>query len=131
MVYQAEVTDAVGEKKVYVGSTGNTFKERLCTHTATLKKERPPEGDSLIESLLEEKDGVQQGSNGYDGKSSKTNATVSERAGCTVCNLERLAIASVSPDVGLNVRNELVTACLHFTKKYFIKPKKHKQNWLP
>ena len=37
----------------------------------------------------------------------KTNATVTEGAGCTVCNLERLAIASVSPDVALNVRNEL------------------------
>ena len=41
-----------------------------------------------------------------------------------VCNLERLAIARVDPDEALGIRNELVTACRHFTKKFFIKPKK-------
>ena len=54
----------------------------------------------------------------------KTNSTVNERSGCMLCNLERLAIANVNPDEALNIRNELVTSCRHFKKKFFTKPKK-------
>ena len=124
VVYKAEVMNACGDKKIYVGSTGNTFKERFRTHTATLKNKDHPSSTALSKHFWKTKS--------EDGKNpsvkwsiiGKTNATVNERFGCMVCNLERLAIAQVSPSMRLNLRNELVTACPHFTKMFFIKPRK-------
>ena len=124
VVYKAEVTNAGGEKKIYVGSTGNTFKERFRTHTATLNKKDHPNATALSKHFWKTK--TEDGKNPSIEWSiiGKTNASVNEKFGCMVCNLERLAISQVSPNMGLNLRNELVTACPHFTKKFFIKPRK-------
>ena len=126
VVYKAEVTNAGGEKKIYVGSTGNTFKERFQTHTTTFNKKDHPKATALSRHVWKTK--TEDGKNPSIEWSiiGKTNATVNEKFGCMVCNLERLAISQVSPKMELNIRNELVTACPHFTKKFFIKPKKRK-----
>ena len=126
VVYKAEVMDASGEKKIYVGSTGNTFKERFRTHTATLNKKDHPKATALSRHFWKKKIEFDKDPSIEWDILAKTNATVSEKFGCTVCNMERLAIAQVSPDAALNERNELVTSCPHFTKRYFLKPKKPK-----
>ena len=55
VVYKAEIVDAEGQKKVYVGSTGNTFKERYTTHKATLKKKDHPKATALSRHFWKKK----------------------------------------------------------------------------
>ena len=88
--------DASGEKKIYVGSTGNTFKERFRTHTATLNNKDHPKATALSRHFWKKKIEFKKDPSVEWGIIAKTNANVSEKFGCTVCNLERLAIDRTS-----------------------------------
>ena len=53
----------------------------------------------------------------------KTNSKPNLKNGCTLCNLEKVAIAKANRERSLNIRKELVNACPHFKKNFFKKPK--------
>ena len=49
----------------------------------------------------------------------RTKARFSTRNGCTLCNLEKMAIARADKDKMLNTRTELQAKCPHNKGKYF------------
>ena len=166
VIYKAEITDKKGETNEYIGSTGNTFKERYNQHTATMREKRkkdlkknsnenpepenPDDGteekgrkkkkEEGIANKKEEKKKKLEGTalsrhfwvtKKADGTEptikwtimTKTKAMPNEKNGCTLCNLERLAIAKANKERSLNVRRELSCMCPHFVKSFFKKPK--------
>ena len=124
VVYKAEVTDAVGETKVYVGSTGKSFKERYNTHKATLKHKDHPSGTALSRHFWKTKLADKKDPKITWSILNRASTATSERFGCTVCNMEKIAIARTDKDRSLNRRNELVSSCPHFLKTFFKKPGK-------
>ena len=167
VIYKAEITEKNGDIKEYIGSTGNTFKERYNQHRASMREGRKikttkkdtsndsrVEDDQVEDDQVEDEQEKERKTKGEKhGKKKKKNtgtalsrhywktkkkdgvepkikwsivaqtrATPNERNGCTLCNLERMAIAKANAKRTLNVRTELTCMCPHFTKNYFKKP---------
>ena len=152
VIYKAEVKDKNGNVKEYIGSTGNTFKERYNQHKATFREKKTKKninkdqqttrskyvnknnkgvkytktnktnGTALSRHYLEvkERDGIEPTIKWTI--IGKTNAMPNDRNGCTLCNLEKIAIAKAKRERSLNVRRELVNACPHFLRQFFKKP---------
>ena len=126
VVYKADIVNVKGETRTYIGSTGNTFKERHKTHKATLKEKDHPRSTAMSRHYWKTKTEDKKEPQVKWEIINQTRATVSERFGCMVCNLEKIAIAKADKDQTLNKRNELVASCPHFSSKYFKKPKEPK-----
>ena len=118
VVYQAEMTTNDGDCGVYIGTTGNTFKERYRGHKTSFKNKTKRSSTELSKfywKLLEE------------GKSpnirwsiiAKIRTGYSLRNGCTLCNTERYSIALANKENLLNKRNERKQVCPHYTSMFF------------
>ena len=125
VVYKATITSKE-EEKIYVGSTGNSFKSRYNQHTHTLKN-RNANQTAFSKYVWKLKDKNIQ----YKIKweiIQKTRPPTTVKKGCNLCNLERLEIAKADKNKALNKRNELKTQCPHYRNRFFnTKKPKEKQ----
>ena len=118
VVYRADIRTTEGDHGIYLGTTGNIFKERYGGHKTTLKyksKRNTTELSNFYWKLKEEGKHpdikwsiVTEIKSGYSLKN-----------GCTLCNTERYMIARAKEKEILNKRNERKRACPHYAKKFF------------
>ena len=114
-VYKATIING-NETKEYFGSTGVSFKKRYTQHKYSFK--------SLNSNQTTLSNYVRK-NNSSDLKifwsiiSKASNVTPKKPEQCTICNLERMAIAEANRVKCLNKRNELATVCPHFKSSYF------------
>ena len=119
LIYQAEIAgDKSNDPKRYIGSTGNTFKERYRGHKSSFKIKKKRFTTELSKHYWELID---------KGESPKITWSIvkevksqrSGRNGCNLCNTERYRIAKADKDKTLNKRNELKRTCPHYSKNFF------------
>ena len=118
LVYKADITTEDGDHKIYIGTTGNSFKERHRGHKTSFVHERKANTTELSKYYWrlrnEGKDPVLKWSvirevrGGYNRKN-----------GCTLCNTERYEIARADKKRLLNKRTERKRVCPHYTSKFF------------
>ena len=117
VVYQANITTANNESKIYIGSTKRMFKARFNEHKASFPKNKisnkPKNCTQLSNYLWMLKEKKIMYSIEWEiidfVKSNNTNTNM-----CKLCNLERFYIAKADKRKILNKRNELVTQCPHY-----------------
>ena len=119
VVYRVEA-HCSNEYKVYIGSTGNTFKDRYNQHMHDFRKPHLRTATRLSEYVWSCVDRFGRKptltwSILHNIRTTPSNA----RKICTVCNIERMEIASAVRSSLLNKRSELVSACPHFRRFYF------------
>ena len=125
VVYRADV-ESNGIKKIYVGSTGTTFKTRYAGHKASLKNKDHCNPTTLSTYYWQEKNKGNEPIIKWSivkeihGKYKNIN-------GCPLCNMERLEIARSDKDKLLNKRNELMSSCPHHRNRFFPKYKTRKK----
>ena len=117
VIYKATV-ESEKETVEYVGSTCDTFKRRYMQHISDIRLEKLKKC-TLVKYICElKKDNtnyklkwkiLHKGPPGYG----------SAGTSCTVCNLERMAIAEADRVKSLNKRSELVAKCPHRRRMYF------------
>ena len=103
---------------VYIGTSGNSFKERYTGHKTTFKHAKKKNTTELSKYYWKLKD---------QGKSpnikwsivKKINSGFNMKNGCNLCNTERYEIANADREKLLNSRNERKRVCPHYAKKYF------------
>ena len=120
VIYRANITSSKGEK-TYVGSTGNTFKERYGGHKASFNKKGDKNKTELAKYVWELKD------NGIKFELTweilhKAGRKYNSKHGCNLCNLEKIEILKADKNVSLNKRKELQTKCPHYRKMFLDKP---------
>jgi hypothetical protein len=116
VVYKATVNSEKGTAE-YVGSTCDLFKRRYLQHLSDIRLEKSKKC-TLVKYICElKKEGIDydlvwkilhKGPPGHNAGRS-----------CTVCNLERMAIANADREKSLNRRSELVAKCPHRRAMYF------------
>ena len=119
LVYRATVKSEK-ETKYYVGSTGNTFKERYSQHkhsfnNKNLKHTNATGLAKYIRKLKSEK-------TDYEIKWEilcRTKNKLNMRNGCTLCNMEKFEIDKAKGANSLNKRTELKSKCVHYRRKFF------------
>ena len=116
VVYQATIKSDEDDK-TYVGSTGNSFKTRHAQHKHTFKNENANQ-TALSKYIweLKNKNKIYKIKWNIIYKTKKPTVILK---GCTLCNLERLAIAKADKNKSLNKRSELKTQCPHYKTKFF------------
>ncbi|MEC8567562.1 MAG: hypothetical protein VXY56_04630, partial [Pseudomonadota bacterium] len=118
VVYKAEITTKEGDKGVYIGTTGNSFKERFRGHKSSFRTSSRRYSTELSKFYWKLSD---------EGKSptiewsiiSKVKSKYSHKNGCTLCNTERYNIALADKEDLLNKRNERKRNCPHYSNMYF------------
>ena len=104
-VYKAKVRD-----KEYIGSTGTSFKTRWQQHKHSILKKVQTTALPNNIKFTEVKWQILF----------KTNCLVPRNTdNCSICNLERMAIAEAERHKALNVRKKLATTCPHYRSSYF------------
>ena len=118
IIYEAKVTTANNEERLYVGSTANAFKERFSGHKCSFKNKTKRKSTALSEYIWKNKDNNIE----YEIQwkiLQRIRAPKSTKDGCITCNLERLEIARTDKRKRLNKRNELISTCPHNKLGYF------------
>ena len=113
--------------RVYVGSTSQTFKQRLYKHTASFKKEDPNNTTTLSRYI----NNLQKNNAEYKIKWNiirQSNQSKRSTRFCTLCNLEKMAIALAEKKTLLNSRNELISKCVHNVSLFFTSVAKRKRS---
>ena len=120
VVYKAVVSvpSAHKEDRVYIGSTSQTFKKRFYQHSASFKNDEPNRSTTLSSyiSNLKKKDIKYQIKWSIIHQSKQTSKSIWY---CSLCNLEKMAIALAKKKTLLNSRNELIAMCRHNTSLFF------------
>ena len=116
VIYQATVKTST-EEKIYVGSTGRSFKARFGEHKHTLRHQ----GSSQTE--LSKYVWAQRAKGEEPQIQWKILHKIGKPKGhqriCTTCNLEKMEIATTERRRSLNKRSELTGKCVHFRNFYF------------
>jgi hypothetical protein len=117
VVYKATVVTK-SETKSYIGSAGNSFKERFTGHKQSFKSEAKRNTTALAKYIWEMKD------SGTDYNLQweilrKTRRKYDSRNGCELCVLEKIEIANAAKGSSLNRRNELQSKCPHYKRLFF------------
>ena len=114
-IYKATICYKNGYKE-YIGSTGVSFKSRFNQHKYSLNNDKGNQ-TTLSKFYKRNKDEI------TEIKWSilhKVKGNIPERSDkCSICNLERMAIAEMDREKSLNIRNELASVCPHFRSTYF------------
>ena len=118
VVYQADISTKEGDHGTYIGTTGNSFKERHRGHKSSFKYSTKRNTTELSKFYWKMRD---------EGKSPEIKWSViaeiksgySHRNGCTLCNTERYNIALADKKCLLNKRNERKRACPHYASIFF------------
>ena len=120
VIYKAEVSMPAMStpNTVYIGSTSQIFTKRYYQHVVSFKNKNLANSTTLSRFIhkLKEKtiDYNIKWSIIYQSHQSSKNLKF-----CSLCNLEKLAIALAKRSTLLNNRNELVARCMHSISKYF------------
>ena len=119
LIYRATVKSN-NSYKIYIGSTGNTFKERFRNHKTTFLNKNKRHSTELANYIWKLKD------KNIDFKIeweilNRTKTKFNYRKGCKLCNLEKIQIDKVNKAVSLNKRNERQSLCIHYHKHFFSK----------
>ena len=118
IIYQAEIKSNDGNSRTYIGSAGNTFKERYRGHKSSFNnrgKRYTTELSKYYWKLIDEGETPTiTWSIVAEIKSGRGGAY-----GCNLCNTERYQIARANKERSLNKRNELKRACPHYSKEFF------------
>ncbi len=102
----------------YIGSTSLTFKKRFYSHKSSFSKEDLAGSTELSKFIWS----LKRKSKPFTLKWEIINKSRQSRKNinfCTLCNLERLAIAFAKKKNLLNRRNELIARCPHNRKLFF------------
>jgi hypothetical protein len=114
VIYRAKI-ESEGVAKFYIGSTIRTFKKRYTEHKYSIKN-KGVEGTRLSDYVW----GLKSCNKKFDITweiLDRARSTVPGKI-CSLCNLERIYIASADRDTLLNKRSELIGKCRHFPKFY-------------
>ena len=118
VIYKASV-ESSGITKDYIGSTGGPFKLRYANHISSFKHQTKRNSTELSKYVWSLKDGRKNFSIKWTIlHSPKINDNNINRI-CTICNLERLAIATADKNRTLNQRSQLTGKCVHYRNHYF------------
>ena len=122
LIYEAKVT-AGTSNKIYIGSTGRTFKSRYGSHKYSF--EHPGKNETELSkhvwSLKNKK--IHHQISWKIVKNVKQGKPSAQRT-CSLCNAEKMAIAHADKRTLLNTRSELNSMCPHFKGLYFKRIKK-------
>ena len=118
IVYRADIKTNDNDHKIYIGTSGNSFKERYAGHKTTFKHKQKKNSTELSKYFWKLTD---------EGKSPQIEWSIvrkiigkaSLRSGCNLCNTERYEIARAEKDKLLNIRNERKRICPHYAKQFF------------
>ena len=114
-IYKATVLCSKGNKE-YIGSTGVSFKVRYNQHKYSLDSKKSNQTTLSKFYKINRKDIT----NIKWSILHEVNEYIPDRNdNCSICNLERMAIAEMDREKSLNVRNELASVCPHFKSFYF------------
>ena len=111
-----------------VPQAGNSFKQRYQAHRSTLNNKDHKQSTALSRHFWKIKLKQKKDPTIKWEIVEKTSAMVSEKFGCMLCNLEKITIARTKKDQSLNIRNELISSCPHFLKRFFKRPPKETQS---
>ena len=116
-MYRADVVSN-GIEKMYVGSTGTTFKTRFAGHKASLKQKDHKNPTTLSTYYWQEK---RKGNDPIIKWSvvKEVMGKYSNKNGCPLCSRERLEIARCDKERLLNKRSELTSNCPHYRSNFF------------
>ena len=117
IIYKATVTTPSGVKE-YIGSTGRTFKERFSEHTHALRHRNSQRSTTLSKHVWKARDAGETPEIKWAIVHKMPKPRGPQRI-CTICNLERMEIASADRRRSLNMRSELTGKCVHFRSFYF------------
>ena len=112
-MYQADVKTDASTKK-YIGSTGNTFKERWNGHKHSLKN-RDANSTALSSHVWALKDANKKHEITWSIRA-KTGVYTAGAKFCDVCLTEKTHILLADPKESLNVRTEILNTCRHKAK---------------
>jgi hypothetical protein len=118
VIYQADIRTAEGDHMIYIGTTGNTFKERYGGHKTSFKNVKKRNTTELSKFYWQLKD---------QGKTPEIQWSIlrhasskkSARNGCILCNTERYELANADEKKLLNKRNERKRICPHHSSEFF------------
>ena len=116
IIYRATVTSAEGIK-TYVGSSGNTFKERYLGHMSSFRNKTGRNKTELAKYIWDLKDHKTTFDLSWEIVN-KTRKRFDRKCGCTLCNMEKLEIWNADKDRSLNKRKELQSKCPHYRGMY-------------
>ena len=108
------------EHRVYIGSTGNRFKDRYNQHIHDFSKPHLRTATRLSEYVWScvDRFGGKPELNWSILHAVKSIPSCARNI-CTICNLEKIQIASAERRSLLNRRSEMVASCPHFRRFYF------------
>ena len=113
-VYKATILNG-NETKEYYGSTGVSFKKRYTQHKHSFKS-------SISQQTTLSKYIRRNNHNNikivWSILNKVSNKTPKKPEMCSICNLERMAIAEANREKCLNMRKELSSVCPHFKSSY-------------
>ena len=121
LIYRAVITTDKTTKH-YVGSTGNTFKERYRNHKSSFNNTNKRHTTELANYIWNLKD------NNTDFKIkweilNRTKSKFNTKFGCRLCNLEKIQINKTDKTKTLNKKSERQNICIHYQKFFFNKIK--------
>ena len=121
IIYKATVTSNKTTKQ-YIGSTGNTFKQRYRNHKSSFNNINKRHTTELANYIWNLKD------NNTDYKIkweilNRTKLKFNTKFGCKLCNLEKIEIEKSDKNVTLNKKSERQNICIHYQKYFFNKIK--------
>ena len=118
LVYSADIQSCDSDHKIYLGTTGTTFKERYANHKSSFRHKKKQYSTELSKYYWKLKDEGKNPSIKWSVvRRIKCNFDV--RSGCSLCSTERYELARANKDKLLNVRNERKRICPHYASLYF------------
>ena len=115
IIYNAVRTASNNERKVYIGATENTFKQRYANHTQSMTHEKYENSTELSKYIWNLKRMIKEFEIKWSIKK-RAQAYSSTTKRCHLCLEEKLAIIHADQRLKLNKRTELVSKCRHENK---------------
>ena len=125
VVYKAEVITSNSKPKVYIGMTGNTFKERFNNHKKSFSKIEYRNSTELSKYVWDLKEREREFTIQWSILK-RANSYSSGGKSCNLCLQEKLSILNADKSNLLNKRREVFSKCVH--KKRFLAGKFKRRN---
>ena len=117
VIYEAKVKTS-NEEKVYIGSTGRSFKDRYNGHKYTLRHKTAEHSTELSKYVWQKRAKGESPKITWRILHSLREPRKPQRI-CATCNLERIEIAAAKRNRALNKKSEMTGKCIHFARFYF------------
>ena len=117
VIYKANV-ETNDDNKIYIGSTGDTFKRRYYNHIASFKDRKKELSTELSKYIWQLKDNKSSFKITWSISRHARYFKPNVRGLCSICNMERITIARADKKKMLNKRSELTGKCKHFRSLY-------------